>query len=698
MSESALHLLEQAIEAEPRAAHHRINLGVVLENLGRFEEAAAAYRLAIDINPNLPEAHFNLGNTLCRLSRWSEAIEAYRAALHLQLDNPDFRNGLGAALYHDGQFEAALTELAVALEKRPQFPEAYNNIASALYTKGDFDLAIVAWQKAVAIDPNFVEVRANLANALRARGRPQQALAVHTQIAHRWPDHAPTQISIGDAFFELGQIDSAADAYRRAAELMSADPAPLIRLGNAMLAKPDLDGAVEAYQRVLKLDPNSVEALNNLAVAYQEQALMDDALDQCEKAMEICPSNAALHSNLIYFLNFHSGYDGAEIARQQRLWNDRHARPLAPFVRPHTNDRDPDRRLKIGYVSPDFRRHVVGQNLFPILTEHDHEHFEIHCYSSVVRPDPFTDVFRTHADVWRDVAGRSDEELAEQIRADGIDILVDLSLHMSGNRLLTFARKPAPVQATYLGYCGSTGLEAMDYRLSDPHLDPPESDLSLYSEQTETWWCYRSAGPTPEPSPPPSEKVGHITFGCLNRFAKVSPGALDLWAEILAAVPGSRMIIHSYPGSHLNGVRQRFSAAGVSPDRLEFLARQPWPDYVQTHSRIDIALDPFPFGGAVTTCDALWMGVPVVSLIGQTAVGRGGKSILTNIGLPELAARRPRQYVQTAVTLAGSPQRLAELRKSLRPRMLTSPLMNARRLARNIENAYRQMWRQYVFG
>jgi predicted O-linked N-acetylglucosamine transferase (SPINDLY family) len=285
------------------------------------------------------------------------------------------------------------------------------------------------------------------------------------------------------------------------------------------------------------------------------------------------------------------------------------------------------------------------------------------------------------------------------IRSDGIDILVDLSLHMSGNRLLTFARKPAPLQVTYLGYCASTGLDAIDYRLSDPNLDPPESDLSLYSEQTlrlpETWWCYRNAGPTPDPAPPPVESAGHITFGCLNNFAKVSPGSLDLWAEILAAVPNSQLILHAYGGSHLDAVRQRFAAAGVSPDRLQFLAKQSWADYVQTYGRIDIALDPFPYGGGITTCDALWMGVPVVSLIGQTAVGRGGKSILTNIGIPELAARRPRQYVQAAVTLAQSSQRLSELRQSLRQRMLTSPLMNARRFARNVENAYRQIWREY---
>ena len=438
-------------------------------------------------------------------------------------------------------------------------------------------------------------------------------------------------------------------------------------IGDALLARPDLDGAVAAYRRVIELHPDSHEALNNLSVAFKEQSLMYYAHHITENATELPTSDADINSNLIYLLSFHPGYDPTEIARQQRVLNQRHAQPLAALVRPHQNDRDPDRRLKIGYVSPDLFRHVVGQNLFPLLSEHDRAEFAVHCYSSTLRPDPFTEILRSHCDVWRDVRTQSDADLADTIRRDKIDILVDLSLHMSGNRLVAFALRPAPVQITYLGYCASSGMDAMDYRFSDPHLDPPDADLSLYSEQTvrlpETYWCYNPAGPTPEPFPPPRENVGHLTFGCLNNFAKVSPGALDLWAEILRAVPQSRIIIHSNPGSHLDVVHERFAANGVSPDRVEFVPKQSWTNYIQTQSRIDIALDTFPYGGGITTCDALWMGIPVVSLIGQTAVGRGGKSILSNVGLPELATRRPRQYVQTALTLAESPARLVELRR-----------------------------------
>ncbi|MGD0138256.1 MAG: tetratricopeptide repeat protein [Tepidisphaeraceae bacterium] len=697
--EKALNWMERAVEADPLAAEYRTNQGVVLERLGRTEEAVAAYRLALEISPDLTDARVNLANALSKLGRWDEAIEAYRAAADRRPQDAEIHNALGAALYGGGQIEPALAELATALELRPEFPEAYNNVGNALVSRGDLDLAIAAYRKAVAINPGLTDVQINLANALDRNGQRDQALAVHLQVAKARPDHAETQMSIGDGFYELGRWDEAADAYRRAVELLPQDFHPIACLGRALLAKPDLDGAIAAYRQVLELDPNSVEAANNLGVAFKEQGLMDEALDWCEKAMEIQPDSAAVHSNLVYLLSFHAGYDPPELARQQRLWNEKHARPLRHLIRPHGNDPAPDRRLKIGYVSPDFRQHVVGQNLLPLLSEHDHKEFKIHCYSSVLRPDPITEVLRSHADVWRNVAVHTDDELAEIIRADCVDVLVDLSLHMSHNRLLVFARKPAPVQVSYLGYCAGTGLEAMDYRLSDPYLDPPDSDLSIYSEQTirlpETYWCYGSAGPTPEPAPPPCQTNGFVTFGCLNNFAKVSPGALDLWAEVLAGVPRSRLIVHSYPGSHLDAVRRRFAGGGVSPDRLEFLAKQPWSQYVQTWGRIDVALDPFPYGGGITTCDALWMGVPVVSLIGQTAVGRGGKSILSNVGLPELAARRPRQYVQTAATLAESPGRLAELRGTLRQRMLASPLMSARRFARNVEKAYRLMWRQW---
>jgi predicted O-linked N-acetylglucosamine transferase (SPINDLY family) len=299
--------------------------------------------------------------------------------------------------------------------------------------------------------------------------------------------------------------------------------------------------------------------------------------------------------------------------------------------------------------------------------------------------------------------GLSDEAAARIIRDDQIDILVDLTMHMADNRLLVFARRPAPVQATYLAYCGTTGLVAIDYRLTDPFLDPPyENDAGggpIYSEESiclpETYWCYRPPAEIELRSTPPTLNSGHVTFGCLNNFCKVTGATLDAWGQLMQRVPGSRLVIHARPGSHRDRVRDFFTSQNIAPDRLTFADKLPLRDYLRLYEAIDVALDSFPYGGGTTTCDALWMGVPVVSLAGQTAVSRGGLSILSNLGLPELVAADVEGYIEIASGLARDLSRLADLRGTLRNRMLRSPLMDAPRFARNIETAYRRMWHRW---
>jgi predicted O-linked N-acetylglucosamine transferase (SPINDLY family) len=537
-------------------------------------------------------------------------------------------------------------------------------------------------------------------------GRLAEAERIYRQVLAQQPDHADALNLLGVLATGAGRLDTAVELIRRAIAIWPTGASYHCNLGNALRTRGQLDQASESYRQAIRLQPDFAEVHCNLGNILKDMGQFDEAIAAFRQAIRLDPDLAGADSNLILTLHYHPGYDGKMIQEELRRWNRQHAEPLKKLIQPHTNNRDPDRRLRIGYVSPDFRDCVVAPSLLPLLRHHDHRQMEIFCYANVLKPDRLTEQLRRHADVWRSIVGLSDPQAADLIRQDGIDILVDLGLHTGNNRLLVFAHKPAPVQATWLGYCSSTGVDAIDYRLSDPYMDPPDSDvegkpstLSLYSERTirlpETYWCYSVAGPTPEPSPPPAAAAGYITFGCLNNFAKASLPVLDLWAEILQGVPRSRLIVHSYPGSHLDTVRGRFAGKGISPDRLEFPGRQPWPQYVRTYGRIDIALDPFPWGGGITTCDALWMGVPVVSLVGRTAVGRGGASILTNVGVQELVARTPEQYVQIATDLAGDLPRLAELRRTLRGRMEASPLMDAPRFARNVEAAYRQMWRNW---
>jgi predicted O-linked N-acetylglucosamine transferase (SPINDLY family) len=348
------------------------------------------------------------------------------------------------------------------------------------------------------------------------------------------------------------------------------------------------------------------------------------------------------------------------------------------------------------------RLHSVGRFLLPLLVHHDRQAFEIAAYSSSPREDAMTKRLRACVDVWRNITNCDDAQAAEQIRADGIDVLIDLSAHTGQNRLLVFCRKPAPVQVTWLGYPGTTGLSAMDYRLSDPYLDPPGQGDEFYAEKTlrlpHSFWCYPAPDESPEVNELPAAITRRITFGCFNNFCKVTAPTVDLWAALLRQVNGSQLVIHANAGSCQETVRQRFVSAGVEGSRIRFVGKRPMPGYFARYGQIDVALDPLPFGGGTTTCDALWMGVPVVTLCGRTAVGRAGVSLLSNVGLPELIAQTPEQYVAIARDLAADLPRLAQLRRQLRPMMRASILMDAPRFAADMEAAYRQMWGQWCAG
>jgi predicted O-linked N-acetylglucosamine transferase (SPINDLY family) len=337
--------------------------------------------------------------------------------------------------------------------------------------------------------------------------------------------------------------------------------------------------------------------------------------------------------------------------------------------------------------------------MLPIVREHDREAVELYFYSDAVTPDSTTDRFRQEADAWRNTASLGHDELAQQIRADQIDVLVDLTLHMAGSRLPTFALKPAPVQVTYGGYPSGTGLQAMDYRLTDPYLDPPGESDSWYVEKSirlpDCFWCYAPDGPHPDANALPSHEAGLITFGCLNNFIKVNDRVLRLWAYVLAKVDRSRLLLLVPVGTARQRTLEVLQSHGIAADRIEFVAHQPRDAYLETYHRIDIGLDTLPYNGHTTSLDAFWMGVPVVTLVGQTAVGRAGWSQLSNLRLTDLAALNEMQFVEVASTLAANPTRLRDLRQHLRERMMRCPLTDPRRFARTLEAAYRQMWRQW---
>jgi predicted O-linked N-acetylglucosamine transferase (SPINDLY family) len=335
--------------------------------------------------------------------------------------------------------------------------------------------------------------------------------------------------------------------------------------------------------------------------------------------------------------------------------------------------------------------------MLPIFREHDHQEFEVVAYSSTRVRDAHHDEFRKLVDLWRDVQRVNDADLADIIREDRIDILVDLSMHMAHHRLLTFARQPSPIQVTYLAYCGTTGLDTIQYRLTDPHLDPPGTSDDVYSEKSvrffDSYWCYEpNVGMEIDIDEAPCHKDGVITFGCLNNFCKITESTLSVWAGILRRVPRSRLLLHAMYGSHRERVLQRMASHHIDADRIAFVANVPFEDYMSLYKQIDIALDPFPYGGGTTTCDALWMGVPVITLRGETAVGRGGTSILTNMGEDNLIATNIAGYEAIAMKLASESSRLDDYRQRLRSQMQRSPLMDGVGITRALERTYRQFW------
>jgi predicted O-linked N-acetylglucosamine transferase (SPINDLY family) len=426
---------------------------------------------------------------------------------------------------------------------------------------------------------------------------------------------------------------------------------------------------------------------------------LDEAIACLERAVSLAPTDAIMHSNLIYTLQYHPNYDAAALFHAQRGWNEKHARPLAQFILPHDNDPDPERRLRIGYISPYFYCQAESFFVVPLLEAHDHQNFDIHCYAGVIRPDAITERIRKSADAWHDVLGCKDADLAEQIRHDKIDVLIDLAMHMAQNRLTMFARKPAPVQAAWLAYPGGTGLDAMDYRITDAYMDPEDHATPFYAEESirlpDCWCCYDPLGDIPPASPRAEDP---ICFGSINNPCKVNDPLLRLWSQVLHSTADSRLLLQTISAIQEDQIRGFFAGLGISTDRLEFVPRYPRTDYLQLYGRIDICLDPLPYNGITTTCDALWMGVPVVTLTGNTAAGRAGLSILANVGLSDLVAHSPEQFIQIAGNLALDLPRLARLRRTLRERMRQSPLMDSQRFARNMEAAYRKMWQRWCAG
>jgi len=660
--DQAIELIQKAIALNPTAADYHDNLGLVYASQNRIDEALASYRRAAELNPRHPKAHFNLANMLFVKQRLEEAAAEYRMAATITPQMAEAHQNLGATLQRLGRLDQAEASLRRALAIQPKSAEAHNTLGVVMSSRSLIDAAVAEYRASLAINPDFAPALSNLGAALQTNGQNKEAIEVLRKSLKLQPDVPESLNNLGIALRDTGQLDE----------------------------------AISVFERCVAIRPTSRDTLNNLANAHKDCGNIPEAIACYSRALVVAPPDPRIHSNMIYTLQFHPGYDDESLYREQRRWNEMHALPLAPSIKLYENDRSPDRRLRVGYVSAYFYLQAESFFVVPLLDKHNTEDFEIHCYSSVVKPDRETQRHKSAPVIWHDVVSLSDADLAEQIRRDQIDVLVDLGMHMARNRLLLFAHKPAPVQVTWLAYPGGTGLDAMDYRITDGYMDPPGNPTPYYREQsirlTDCWCCYDSLCDVP---PAAKRDAGPVRFGSINNPCKNNEPLVRLWARVLRESPGSTIVILASGEGHRNKLRGMFQKAGVSPERVEFVDRLSRLDYLRLHDLIDICLDTLPYNGITTTCDALWMGVPVVSLTGKTASGRAGLSILSTLGLKELVAGTENEFVKIAGELARDRSRLAELRLTLREKMKNSPVMDAIGFARKMEAVYRDIWRRW---
>jgi predicted O-linked N-acetylglucosamine transferase (SPINDLY family) len=574
---------------------------------------------------------------------------------------------LGVIASMSGQVEAALGLFDAALVQSPRFADAHANRGWALFALGRGDHAIAACREALKADPAHVHANFVLGNTLDARGDLTGAEAGFRQALAGDPNHVEARSNLGRVLRIQGRLDA----------------------------------AIEALAQALAIQPGSADLHLNMGVALQHAGRVEEALVHYRQALALQPDDLTAHSNVLMALNYIPEFSGEQLLEQHRDFGARHTDALAASAGPYANDRSPDRRLRVGYISGDLHSHPVGYYLTGPLEAHDRSAVEVFCYSNNLLEDQVTARLAGASDHWRRIAGLADEDAAELIRADRIDILVDLSGHTGKNRLRLFGIKPAPVQVSWLGYPGTTGMAAIDYLVVDACTVPPGAEGWIREARVRLphgRFCYSPPADAPEVAMPPSRPV---TFGSFNNGAKLGPEVMRLWARVLDAVPGSRLVLKwRYFGEA--DVRRRlieaFAAAGVDPGRLEVRGDSPHAEMLAQYADIDIALDPFPFCGGLTSSEALWMGVPVVTLPQDRMASRQTLAFLHGIGLGDLAANSEDDYVRIAAALAADPARRGELRRTLRPRMAAAPMNDPKVFTPGLEAAYRQMWRRWCEG
>jgi len=717
LEEAVIHF-QQALRLRPDFPEAYNNLGNAYFLKGNLDAAVAQYHQALRLRPHYADPYCNLGNVLLRQNKLDEAIRCYQQALQIKPNSAEVCNNLGLALQRRDEFDEAIRYYRQAVQLNPHYAEAHRNLGDALHRlantlleKDKFDEAIGCLKKALRHKPNFPEAYSNLGNALVCQDKLDEAIGCFRNALRLNPDFALAHNGLGCALERQNNLEQAMECFRQALQVDPNLAEAHDNLGAAFERQSQLDEAVHCYRQALHLKPDSAAVHNRLACALTRQGQLDLALASIREALRLQPDLAVAQSNLLFCLNYQPEADPDAVFAEYVRWGQAKESPMSdvrcPMSKPPLPTSDiglrtsdfPERRLRIGYVSPDLCQHAVARYFEPVLGHHDPQRVEAFCYADVAHPDAATARLQNLAHGWRWICRLTDAQVAQSIRDDRIDILVDLAGHTANHRLGVFAHKPAPVQATWLGYLTTTGLLSVDYRITDDVLDPPGQPVRDTEELLRLpggMCCFACPADAPAVAPLPALVRGHLTFGSMHNLFKLNGPVFDLWSEVLKALPGARLLIFrdTLTGTARERIRRQFTERGIATDRLDLRQERCTAGYLGIYGEIDVSLDTFPVTGGVTTCESLWMGVPVLSLCGVRPLARNSAALLSRVGLTDWVVQTPAQYVALAARLENELDRLAQLRAGLRERMLAT-LCDAKRFTRVLEEAYRTMWRRW---
>ena len=702
--DDAKKLAKFIIEQFPKHQFSWKVLGAILEKSKNFSEALIANKKAVALDLQDPAAQSNLGNTFQNLGRWKEAVACYNQAIAMKPDYATAHFNLGVALKGLELLDEAVASYRKAIELKKDYVDAYYNLGIVLQNLGRWEEAEANYNQTIVINPNHTKAYNNLGNILKELGRLEEAELSYTKSITLEPNYADPYNNLGNTFKALGRLEEAETSYKKAIALTPNNHELYYNLGILLKELGQLEKAEVSYKQAITIKPDYVDAYYNLGNALQELGRWKEADVSYNQAIAIKPDFTLAYNNKLCGLNYSPDWS-TQLIYQQHLEFEKQFggfKSRNPLI---SNKKNPfNEKLRVGYVSGDFKKHSIAYFFEPLLQHHNSNTVEIFCYYNDDKVDDITKRLTANSDHWRSIFNISDEDFFDLVRNDKIDILVDLSGHTAKNRLLVFAHKPAPIQISWLGYPNTTGLSAVDYRFTDISADPVGEADELHSETLlrlpNGFLCYKGNKKSYVSVSLPQKSLGHITFGSFNNLSKLTPKVIKVWSKILHAVPLSTLILKSSTlnrnsAHHL----ELFKKEGISNNRIKIYNKMPsMEEHLKLYSSIDISLDPFPYNGTTTTCDALWMGVPVITLLGNRHASRVGASILTNIGLTNFIAQDIDGYINLAIEMANNINYLQEVRQDLRKRMERSPLCNPRSFANDIENAYKDIWNKHLIN